>query len=100
MNRESVMRISVVVLCVLGFAALACAQSNYATVSGKVTDAQSLPVAHVSVRFKSLTNGASRSVSTDASGLFYAPALLPDDYELTTTASGFAPIVQSLHVEV
>jgi hypothetical protein len=94
------MRISVVVLCVLAFAAAACAQSNYATVSGKVTDAQSLPVAHASVRFKSLTNGASRSVSTDVGGLFYAPALLPDDYELTTTASGFAPIVQSLHVEV
>ena len=94
------MRAFAALLCVLGFSAIAFSQSNYASVSGKVTDAQSLPIAHATVRFKSVSNGTSRSVSTDGSGLFYAPALLPDDYELTTTASGFGPVVQSLHIEV
>lgn len=92
------MRLALV--CLFTFSAGAFAQSNYAAVSGKVSDAQSLPIVHATVRFKSATNGATRSVATDSSGLFYAPALLPDDYELTTTATGFAPVVQSLHVEV
>ena len=94
------MRTSVVLLCVLGLSSVVFGQSNYASVTGKVTDAQSLPVAHVTVEFKSVSNGTSRSVSTDANGLFYAPALLPDDYVLTATATGFAPVERSLHLEV
>ena len=87
-------------LCALTLSAVALAQSNYAAVSGRVKDPQSLPVAHASVEFKSLSTGATRTVSTNESGAFYAPALLPDDYKLSTTASGFAPIEQTLHLEV
>ena len=76
------------------------AQSNYAAVSGTVRDSQSLPVAHATLVFKALSTGATRAVTTNESGLFYAPALLPDDYDLTTTASGFAPVQKSLHLEV
>src|SRR5215469_16412356 len=94
------MRTSVVLLCVLGLSTVVCGQSNYASVTGKVTDAQSLPVAHATVELKSVSNGTSRSVSTDSNGIFYAPALLPDDYLLTTTASGFAAVEQTLHLEV
>jgi hypothetical protein len=94
------MRISVLLSLFLNISAVLFGQSNYASVSGKVSDSASLPIAHATVRLKSASNGAVRSVSTDASGLFYAPALLPDDYELTTTASGFAPVAQRLHVEV
>jgi hypothetical protein len=32
--------------------------------------------------------------------LFYAPGLLPGDYELTTQADGFAPVTQALRLEV
>jgi len=39
-------------------------------------------------------------VTTNEKGLFYAPVLRPDDYELTTQASGFATVTQSLHLEV
>ena len=94
------MRTSVVLLCVLSFSTAVFGQSNYASVTGKVTDAQSLPVAHATVELKSVSNGTSRSVSTDSNGLFYAPALLPDDYVLTTSATGFAPVERSLHLEV
>jgi hypothetical protein len=75
-------------------------QSNYAVVSGTVKDSQSLPVVRATVNFKALSTGATRSVTTNDAGIFYAPALLPDDYEVTTAASGFAPVVQRLHVEV
>jgi len=88
------------VLCALALSAVSLAQSNFAVVSGTVKDAQSLVVAHATVTFKALSTGATRSVTTNEAGLFYAAALLPDDYEVTTTASGFAPLAQQLHVEV
>ena len=94
------MRTFLLVGSILLYSALAFTQSNYAVVSGKVTDAQSLPIAKATVRFKSLSTGATRAVTTNGSGLFYVPALLPDDYELTASADGFAPGAQSIHVEV
>jgi hypothetical protein len=94
------MRTLPLVVLAVFLSASALAQSNYAVVSGKVTDAQSLPIAKANVRFKSLSTGATRTITTNESGLFYAPALLPDDYELTTSADGFAPVAQSIHVEV
>ena len=94
------MRTLSLVLCALVLSAVSLGQSNYAVVSGTVKDSQSLPVVHATVAFKSLSTGATRSVFTNGAGSFYAPALLPDDYEVTTTASGFAPVAQHLHLEV
>jgi hypothetical protein len=94
------MRTLSLILCVLALSAVSLGQSNYAVVSGTVKDSQSLPVVHATVTFKALSTGATRSVSTNGAGIFYAPALLPDDYEVTTTASGFAPVAQHLHLEV
>src|SRR5579864_1484966 len=94
------MRTLSLILCALALSAASLGQSNYAVVSGTVKDAQSLPVVHGTVTLKALSTGATRSVSTNGSGIFYAPALLPDDYEVTTTASGFAPVAQHLHLEV
>src|SRR5262249_32245672 len=88
------------VLCALTLSAMAFGQSNYAVVSGTVRDAHSLPVVHATVSFKALSTGGTRALSTNDSGMFYAPALPPDDYEVTTTAAGFAPLAQPLHVEV
>ena len=82
----------------LGASALG--QSNYAGVTGTVRDVQSLPVAKATVQFKALSTGAVRVVTTNDKGLFYAAALSPDDYELVTQAPGFAPVTQSLHLEV
>src|SRR5579864_11852 len=94
------MRTLSVLLLVLGLVSIALGQSDNAVVMGTVTDAQSLPIAQASVHFKALSTGAVRMVSTNEKGLFYAPALRPDDYELTTEASGFAPLTQTLHLEV
>ncbi len=94
------MRASFVLLCLVGLAVPALGQSNYAVVTGTVTDSQSLPVAGATVQFKALGTGANRIVTTNDQGLFYAPALLPDDYALTTSATGFAPVTQSLRLEV
>src|SRR5215831_11030318 len=94
------MRTASVLLWVLCLSAAVFGQSNYASVSGRVTDAQSLPISHATVLITSVSNGTTRTVSTDESGIFSAQALLPDDYQLKTSAPGFAPVVQPIHVEV
>jgi hypothetical protein len=95
------MRTWVLVLVLLALTvAGAAGQSNYALVTGTVKDAQSLPVAKASVQFKALSTGATRVVVTDDKGSFSAAALLPDDYEMTTSAPGFVPVVQALRLEV
>jgi hypothetical protein len=97
------MRMPFALSCLLGLAVLvgtASGQSNYAAVTGTVTDSQSLPVVKATVQFTALSTGAIRLVTTNETGVFYAPALLPDDYELTTNAPGFATATQSLHLEV
>ena len=88
-------------LLVLGFFGLsAFGQSNYAVVTGTVTDPQHLPVVGAAIQLTAASTGAVRHVVTDQRGLFEASALLPDDYELTTEASGFAPDKQSVRLEV
>ena len=75
-------------------------QSNYAVLTGSVTDLQRLPVAGAAVQLTAVSTGAIRRVITNQQGLFEAPALLPDDYELKIEASGFAIARQTLRLEV
>ncbi len=94
------MRIFVTLLCLLALMVPALGQSNYAAVTGTVTDSQSLPVVGATVHFKAISTGAIRVLTTNDRGLFSAPALPPDDYELTTESTGFAPVMRPLHLEV
>src|ERR1700730_15263587 len=65
------------------------------TISGTVTDASGalIPIAQISIR--NLATGVTRTVSTDSAGFYSAPNLLPGSYEVTTTAPGFATLVQT-----
>jgi hypothetical protein len=98
--RDTRMPATLAFLCLLGLAISASGQSNYAVVTGTVLDSQGLPVTTATVRFRALSTGATRVVTTNEKGLFSAAALPPDDYELTTEASGFAVVKQSLRLEV
>jgi hypothetical protein len=88
------------ILLVLGFALPAFGQSNYAVVKGTVTDPQHLPVVGATLKLTAASTGATRRVVTNQQGLFEASALLPDDYEVTTEAPGFAPAMESIRLEV
>jgi hypothetical protein len=87
-------------LLVLAFALPAFAQSNYAVVTGTVTDPQHLPVVGAAIQFTAASTGAIRNLVTNQQGLFEASALLPDDYEVTTQARGFAAAKESIRLEV
>jgi len=82
------------------FAISATAQSNYAVLSGTVTDPQSHAVAGAAVVLTSTTTGATRKVLTNAVGIYEVPGLQPGDYELTVSATGFASQRQNLRLEV
>jgi hypothetical protein len=84
----------------LGLALPIFGQSNYAVLSGTVTDPNHLPVAGASIQLTARSTGAIRKTVTNQDGLFEAPALPPDDYDLQVQAPGFAPAKESLRLEV
>ena len=89
-----------VLLFLLGLAVPGFGQSNYAVLSGTVTDGQHLPVVGAAIELTAASTGAVRHVVTNQRGLFEAPALLPDDYGLKVVASGFASTTQTVRLEV
>src|SRR6266850_81188 len=99
-NWSPTMRRLFSLLCVLCFARPAYSQSNYAAVTGTVTDSQHLPIPAATVQLKALSMGAIRRVVTNERGLFEAAGLLPDEYELSTAAPGFVPTTCSIRLEV
>jgi hypothetical protein len=99
LGNNSVQKLFVVIL-FLGLALPAFGQSNYGTVTGLVTDPQHLAVAGATIQLTAASTGAVRRVVTDQHGLFEAPALLPDDYDVKIEAPGFDAQTQSLRLEV
>ena len=71
------------------------AQVTGATLSGTVTDPSGALVPQAGISIKNLATGISTSVSTNADALYSAPNLLPGNYEVTVSASGFKTEVRS-----
>jgi hypothetical protein len=84
----------------LAFSVPALGQSNYAVLSGTVTDPQSHAVAGATVELTSASTGAVRHASTNEQGIYEIPGLQPGDYQLQIAASGFASQQRSLRLEV
>src|SRR3989440_4137780 len=78
----------------------AAGQSNYGDISGTVRDSQHLPVAGATIQLTASSTLAVRRIATNNDGHFEAPSLLPDEYEIKTEASGFAPTVEKVRLEV
>ncbi len=72
----------------------ASAQVSGATLSGLVTDEQGGPVASATISIKNTGTGVVREVSTNPDGIYSAPNLLPGNYEMTVTATGFQTLTQ------
>ena len=84
------------IVLVLGFvcSAPASAQVSGATLSGLITDPSGSAVASATVSIKNQATGVIREVTTNADGFYSAPNLLPGNYEVTVSASGFSTVVQ------
>ncbi len=65
-----------------------------ATISGSVSDQAGGLVPGATINVTNVDTQVSRVTTTDASGLYYVPALSPGRYKITATAPGFATAVQ------
>ena len=70
------------------------AQVTGATLSGTVADASGAVVPETRLSIKNLLTDIVTVVTTDSSGFYTAPNLLPGTYEITASAPGFATAIQ------
>lgn len=78
-----------------GLTAALHAQVVGATLSGEVTDAGGAIVPGATVSIRNVATGSVRNVTTNDSGLYSAPNLLPGKYDVTVSQKGFAKAVQN-----
>ncbi len=76
------------------------AQSNYASLSGTVYDPQHQAIPGAAVQLTADSTHAVRQVSSNDQGIFQITGLLPDLYQISVQASGFALLNQSVRLEV
>src|SRR5690242_6195745 len=76
------------------------AQSNYAVISGSISDPQTHALVGANVELTATATAAVRRVVTNAQGLYEITGLQPGNYELRVTATGFGASLQTLQLEV
>src|SRR5260370_11719495 len=70
-------------------------QVTGATLSGLVKDTSGAIVPNASISIKNSATGETREVTTNASGFYSAPNLLPGNYDVAVTATGFTRVAQT-----
>jgi hypothetical protein len=94
-KRTSVVLSLVVIWAISLFAAQGYAQVTGATLSGTITDPSGGVIPNAMVSAKNTATGVTREVTTDTTGFYLVPNLLPGSYEVTVTSPGFSTARQS-----
>ncbi len=89
---------SLTALCLLSAAVLA--QSNFATISGRIEDPANRPLDHARVTITAKDTGAVRALISNSDGLFDAVSLIPGAYSVEVSAPGFLTLSRNVTVEV
>jgi hypothetical protein len=76
------------------------AQSNLATLSGRIEDATQAPISNAQVSVTAKATGATRKTTSDSSGLFEVPNLMPGEYSVTVSAQGLNTLNREVVLEV
>src|SRR3984893_17637067 len=88
-------RLTTFVFCVVAMVFLSLAtvrlhaQVSGATLSGTITDASGAQVPNAQVVIKDVATGVERTVTTNKEGFYIAANLLPAEYQVTVSATGF-----------
>ncbi len=85
--------VSVIILAFCITALPAYGQVAGATLSGTITDPSGAVVLKATISIKNIGTGVVRDVTSNSSGFYTAPNLLPGTYEVKVTAAGFATAV-------
>ncbi len=76
------------------------AQSNLATLGGRIEDVSHAPVSGATVKARARATGAVRSTVTGVAGLYALPDLEPGRYAVEVAGDGFAPVEREVLLEV
>jgi hypothetical protein len=76
------------------------AQVAGATLSGTITDQQGGAIPNANVSAQNTGTGVATSTLTNSAGAYTLPNLIPGDYELTISVSGFATVVTKVTLRV
>ena len=76
------------------------AQSNFATLRGRVQDPAQMPISGARVVVTAKATAVARQTLTNREGLFEAPNLVPGEYSLDVSATGFAEQSRDIVLEV
>jgi len=71
------------------------AQVSGGTILGSIRDTSGANVARARVSIKNTATGITTTVTTNESGLYRVPNLIPGTYQITASASGFASTVEN-----
>lgn len=80
--------LSMLVLCLAPSTLLG--QTERGAIVGTITDSQGAVVSSATVTVTSLSTNASQTYKTNSEGLYEAPFLMPGEYKVSATASGFS----------
>jgi hypothetical protein len=75
-------------------------QSNFARVSGSVSDIQGHAMHGARIEVRSADTGAMREVISNESGLYEISNLIPGNYKVQADATGFARLSRTVRLEV
>lgn len=89
------MQFAATALLVLCLAPILAAQDTRGNISGTVTDSQTAIVPGAAVAVVNTGTGAITRLTTNSSGYYEAPLLLPGTYSVKVEASGFKKLVRS-----
>ena len=94
-KKVKVATLAVIGLCLsLAGSLPAVAQVAGATLSGVITDTTGAAIPGAQVSIKNLATGVTRPVTSNSDGFYAAPNLLPGNYQVQVTATGFTTLVQ------
>ncbi|MGH9455283.1 MAG: carboxypeptidase-like regulatory domain-containing protein, partial [Terriglobia bacterium] len=91
---------SQVVFMLMLFAATATAQTNFASVTGEVTDPNGAAVPNAKLTIRAPSMEFTRTTVSNGDGIYEFVGLQPGDYEVAVAASGFGPQVRKFTLEV
>jgi hypothetical protein len=80
--------------------AIACAQTNFASLNGRIEDSSHAPVQGARILITAKDTGATRTVLSNSEGLFEAVNLPPGAYSVDASAPGFAVLSLKVTLEV
>src|SRR5262245_27599615 len=94
MKRITTIKFWTALAIVIALAVIAFGQSD-GSITGQVKDSNSSAVAGATVRIVNPANGVSRTMATDADGIFVAPQLPPGAYTISVEKQGFKKVEKS-----